>query len=256
MSVVHSRLLYGAQVWADSVQGVNKAENALLQAQRTAALRVARCYRTVSDIATLVLARMPPATLVAASRKRIAEAKRNGTPSTESEEMGVILRQWQELWDSTPKAAWTRRLIPDLEAWWRLGPRRVSFHMAQVLRGHGCFQKYLWTKARAQHPGCVHCPSDSDDVEHTIFVYPFWEDARTKLSQSLGRLPRPEDVASLVCKPRMDELPVDPTRRRRIIEAASKNASLFAEMVETIMGRKEDLERMRQVAQHSDKSFS
>lgn len=56
MSVVHSRLLYGAQVWADSARAVAKSENALLQTQRAAALRVARCYRTVSDMAALVLA--------------------------------------------------------------------------------------------------------------------------------------------------------------------------------------------------------
>jgi len=44
MSVVHSRLLYGTQVWAESIRGVKKAENSLLQAQRVCALRVSRCY--------------------------------------------------------------------------------------------------------------------------------------------------------------------------------------------------------------------
>jgi len=67
MSVVHSRLLYGAEVGADSVLEVQKSKNSLLQAQaqRCSALRVARCYRTVSDMASLVLARMPPVSLVA-----------------------------------------------------------------------------------------------------------------------------------------------------------------------------------------------
>jgi len=249
MSVVQSRLLYGAQVWADSVQGVGKSENALLQAQRTAALRVARCYRTVSDVAVLVLARMPPAPLVAALRKRRAESKKAGEdPITKREETVVILRQWQELWDSTAKAAWTRRLLPDLEAWWHLGPRKISFHMAQVLTGHGCFQKYLWKRHRAQHPGCNHCESGEDDVEHTVFGCPFWEEARLELTQSLGRSPRPEDVASLLCKPRSEDLPADPASRRRIFEAASRNASLFSAMVEAIMGQKEELERRRQNA--------
>lgn len=71
MSVVHSRLLYGAAVWADSIGGVKKAEGSLQQAQRIAALRVARCYRTVSDVAALVLARIPPISLLAQERKRV-----------------------------------------------------------------------------------------------------------------------------------------------------------------------------------------
>lgn len=37
MSVVHSRLLYGAEVWADSADEIQKSRNALLQAQRCAA---------------------------------------------------------------------------------------------------------------------------------------------------------------------------------------------------------------------------
>jgi len=43
MSVVHSRLLYGAEVWADSSTKIQKSSNALLQAQRCAALKAARC---------------------------------------------------------------------------------------------------------------------------------------------------------------------------------------------------------------------
>jgi len=61
MSVVHSRLLYSATVWADEVQNVAKYQNIMLQSQR--------CYRTVSDMAALVLARMLPVTVQAAMRK-------------------------------------------------------------------------------------------------------------------------------------------------------------------------------------------
>ncbi|KAF0759711.1 Reverse transcriptase domain-containing protein [Aphis craccivora] len=63
MSVVMSRLLYGAEIWAEPVLSLLRTCNTLLQAQRCAALRVARCYRTVSDMASLVLAKMPPASL-------------------------------------------------------------------------------------------------------------------------------------------------------------------------------------------------
>lgn len=130
MSVVHSRLLYGAPVWADGVQRVKKYKHTLLQAQRCAALRVARCYRMVSDLAATVLARMPPVFLLAADRRSAAAAKKMGA---EQARLGVsgIIEQWQALWDSTTsKAAWTITLIPDLLRWWYNGPREVSFHMA------------------------------------------------------------------------------------------------------------------------------
>ncbi|CAI6371752.1 unnamed protein product [Macrosiphum euphorbiae] len=78
MSVVHSRLLYGAEVWSECVLETQKTKNVLLQAQRCAALRVARCYHTVSGLASLVLARMPPVVLQAIGRKRRAEVRKSG----------------------------------------------------------------------------------------------------------------------------------------------------------------------------------
>jgi len=104
MSVIHSQLLYGAQVWADSAQSVRRSEDALLQAQRVAALRVTRCYRTVLDMAALVLVRMLPAFLLASYRKRIAKFKKSGTSLPRLEDTRETLQQWQSRWDSTPKA--------------------------------------------------------------------------------------------------------------------------------------------------------
>jgi len=65
MSVAHSMLLYASPVWALAAARAARNRVALSQAQRGAAIRVARCYRTVSDMAALVLARMPPAHLLA-----------------------------------------------------------------------------------------------------------------------------------------------------------------------------------------------
>lgn len=170
MSVVSSRILYGAHVWVDSVQHVQRHRHLLLQAQRCAALRVARCYRTVSDMAALVLAGIPPAYLEAAGRKRKIDARKAGSVCSKSEVMDEIVGQWQEIWDSmVTKAKWTKRIIPDLSRWWSHGPKEISFHMAQALSGHGCFQSYLWKRGRASRQACVHCPSEIDDAEHTVF---------------------------------------------------------------------------------------
>jgi len=82
MSVVQSRLLYGAEIWAEPVLGVQKTRNLLSQAQRCAALRVARCYRSVSDMASLVLAKMPPVFLLTVGRKGLRRQVRREPYST------------------------------------------------------------------------------------------------------------------------------------------------------------------------------
>jgi len=249
MSVVHSRLLYGADVWAERVLQVQKPKTLLLQSQRCAALRVARCYRTVSDMASLVLARMSPVFLLAVGRSRTAAARKAGTSLSKGEVTADIVRHWQALWDTTPKAAWTRRLIPDVSRWWRYGLRQVSYHMAQALTGHGCFQQYLWTRGRARTPSCVHCPAAVDDVEHTLFLCSFWDEERSVLTRTLGRPARPEDVIDLLCGPIPAELPPDLRQREGIMITASRQKTAFVKMVEDVLGRKEDLERTRQRAE-------
>ncbi|CAI6371311.1 unnamed protein product [Macrosiphum euphorbiae] len=252
MSVVHSRLLYGAVIWSERVLETQKSSNLLLQAQRVAALRVARCYRTVSDMATLVLARMPPVTLQAVSRRRTVMAKRTGATPTKCETTVEIVRQWQGLWEATTKAEWTKRLIPDLSRWWYNGPKTVSFHMAQALTGHGCFQKYLWQKKRQNSPECVHCPVANDDAEHTLFYCPEWDAARAELTTALRKAVRPEDVTYLLCGLHPDDLPDDPAQRKRLCAAATTHRQLFCNMVELIMGQKEEMERARQHQQRQD----
>lgn len=246
MSVVHSRLLYGAQVWADSVAGVKKSEELLKQAQRHATLRVARCYRTVSDMASLVLARLPPTPLLALKRKKIAELRRTGATFSNAELRRQTIRLWQVAWDETSKASWTKLLIPDVYKWWYQGPRSITFNMSQVLTGHGCFQKYLWDKDRATSPDCPHCPSPMDTVQHTIFDCPHWTNIRAGLTGSLGRPLTPGDVQDLLCGPTLEELPPDNASRIRILSNASRLRKEFCTMVETIMEAKQSMERDRQ----------
>jgi len=246
MSVVNSRLLYGAQAWSDTIQEARRPKEVLMQAQRTAALRIARCYRSVSDMAAMLLARVPPAPLLAAERRSAAVAKKTGMSRTKPELRMEVIRKWQTMWDATTKASWTKILIPDISRWWYHGPKSVTYHMSQALTGHGCFQKYLYKKKRAHSPECMHCHAPEDDAKHTIFDCPYWDDSRRQLSLSIGRNPVPEDVADLLCMPSTEELPRGQHRRDRVMEAANRNCLLFCRMVEDILGRKEDLERQRQ----------
>lgn len=251
MSVVHSRLLYGSQVWTNEVNRTNKAKLLLTQPQRLAAIRVARCYRSVSDVASLVLARMPPVFLLAQERHRIAELKKAGTKFCRYDQRMATVEQWQIVWDAeTTKAAWTKRLIPDIRIWWRHGLKSVSFHMAQVLSGHGCFQKYLWSKARTPSPACKHCNDPYDTAEHTVFDCAFWEDKRETVISLLGRRVVPEDVSEILCGPDTAVLPIDKLTRCQVLATAEKIKKAFTQMVEEIMGQKETLERERQAVEY------
>lgn len=247
MSVVHSRLLYGAQVWEEGACRLQKNRDQLLQAQRCAALRVARCYRTVSDMAALVLARMPPVLIMAADRRSVAEVRRSGVERSRQVSTQEMVQQWQGLWNSTTKAAWTRRLLPNIGRWWFFGPRQISYHMAQALTGHGCFQSYLSSKGKVVSAECVHCPADNDDAEHTLFHCQLWEPKRRDLVIAVGRNIVLEDVEYLLCGPEREQIPED-HNLRRLIAAATKHGELFHQMVDDILGEKEVLERERQRA--------
>ena len=67
-SVVNSKLLYAAPVWAKALQ-YHAIQRKLFSAQRLVALRVVSAYRTVSTSAALVLASVPPIDSLAEERK-------------------------------------------------------------------------------------------------------------------------------------------------------------------------------------------
>lgn len=76
------------------MNATSKAKKLMTQPQRQAALRVARCYRTMADMTSLILARMPPVYLLARERKWIADIKRAGGVISRHVERMETVRQW------------------------------------------------------------------------------------------------------------------------------------------------------------------
>ncbi|KAL4096908.1 hypothetical protein QTP88_021783 [Uroleucon formosanum] len=72
-SVVESQLLDATPVWIPAIVEVARTRSILIRPQRSAALRVIRSYRTVSDEAALVLACMLPANLLGHLRERTSD---------------------------------------------------------------------------------------------------------------------------------------------------------------------------------------
>lgn len=125
-------------------------------------------HRTVSSEAILVVARMIPAHLAVAERQAWYPLKKQGVTDMTDIRTQTIAK-WQKEWNKAKNGRWTRRLIQDIGKW--IGRRQgcSSFHLTQMLTGHGCFEAYLFRFKRRKSPACLDCGAEEDDAEHTIF---------------------------------------------------------------------------------------
>ena len=147
-TVVTAVTLYGAQIWAKAMSHTSYGAPCR-RAYRTAALRVARTYRTVSDITLSVIAGLPPLDLLATERAikyregRHTEEDNVSQGRCHGQLSGRASEEWQRRWDLAEEGRWTHHVIPDVEKW--IGRRHgfVTYHLTQVLTGHGCFRSYL-----------------------------------------------------------------------------------------------------------------
>lgn len=179
MEASNSILLYGAEIWADTLK-VKQRANQLLSVQRRSALRVTSAYRTVSEAAVMVIAGMVPIDIQAEERKKIYEIKTNNSDEQTIEEVTAEkILKWQERWNSSTKGRWTARLIPDIEPWLSQTCGEVNYYMTQILSGHGYFKKYLFKIGKSPTPFCLYEESEEiDDAEHTFFTCTRWENER------------------------------------------------------------------------------
>lgn len=144
-SVVQSKFMYAAGIWAPQAIKTAKNRNAIAKAQRVSALRVIRAYRTVSDAAAQMLAKQPPGELIIRERlainpRKTAVDRTEDDMSIKTEERHKTIIAWQSRRDQESKASWTRKLLPDLSRWYdaKVVP---TYHLTQALTGHGSFRK-------------------------------------------------------------------------------------------------------------------
>ncbi|XP_070168537.1 uncharacterized protein [Polyergus mexicanus] len=100
-----------------------------------------------------------------------------------------MLERWLEDL-SNPRDTSGRHVVeairPRLIKWVEKAGGEVSYRMAQVLTGHGCFGSYLCRIGREADARCYHCGGDEDTAQHTLEICPAWADERSVLVQSLG----------------------------------------------------------------------
>ncbi|XP_026830962.1 uncharacterized protein LOC113563492, partial [Ooceraea biroi] len=240
---IRSVALYGAPVWADDLAVTSRAEQAVRHFERRVAARVARTYRTVSHRAATVLAGTPPIALLAPvyadAYERVRQARERGARLTAraKEVLGRQARQqallaWQrQLSDPTIRSG--RRVAeavhPCLAEWLDRDRGGVTFRMAQVLSGHGCFGEYLSRIGRERGPRCHHCGADQDTAQHTLEECPAWAERRRVLVNEIGGdLSLPAIVREIV--------------------GSERSWKAFSSFCEEVISRKEEAERTRQAA--------
>jgi len=104
---------------------------------------------------------------------------------------------------------------------------QLSYHMTQIMTGHGCFNDYLFRIGKAPAPGCSHCSSLEDSAQHTLEVCPAWEVERETLISWIGADLRISTVVE------------------RILQN-SENWRAFSYFCTSVMRKKEVAERKRQ----------
>ncbi|KAM8706168.1 hypothetical protein ACLKA7_010449 [Drosophila subpalustris] len=168
--VVTSILLYGSKVWAPAMS-VPTYSRDCKAVYRRCALRVACAFRTVSEVAALVVAGMIPLDLLAAERSSGICVNRVQRENT--------IMQWQTRWLHSVNGSWTRRLIKDIRPWIQRRHGHVDFYICQLLTGHGCFRAYLYRFKHADSPYCDHCRGEVvEDAEHAFFECPLFDSTR------------------------------------------------------------------------------
>lgn len=197
ISVTHSILLYGAEVWAHSIRKVTYAAR-LMRVQRQGALRIACAYRTVSLEASLVIAGVIPIDLLALERRYIYLNKEmEGIDQAKAISRQNSLQEWQERWTNCPKSRWTKRLIAQISPWINRRHGDINYYLTQFLSGHGLYCSYLFKIGKMANSECVYCPGKQDTPEHTFFDCDRWAIKKFQLEMRIGQI-TPDNVISLM----------------------------------------------------------
>lgn len=196
MGVVRSMAMYGAPVWANSLNSKNIA--LLRKPQRAIALRVIRGYRTISYEAVCVLAGSLPWDLDAHGLAEIHHWRELEMLRGQKPALREIENHRAEIYDRLEEE-WQHRLanpnagIVTIEAirpvfleWLKRDHGLLTFRLTQVLSGHGCFAKYLCLIGREATAACHHCNSSLDTAKHTLEECLAWADSRQELVTVLG----------------------------------------------------------------------
>jgi hypothetical protein len=219
-SVVTSRILYAAPIWVNHME--ERAWNKLRSVHRRSQLRVACGYRTISYAAAAVISSIPPVRLLARERADIRSGLNKETA------MNTLFNNWQNDWDISTDGRWTYRLIPNVRRWVSRKFGEVTYHLTQVLSGHGCFAAYLNRFGIQESIVCEQCGAAPDDAEHGVFYCDAWANWRRMACIELG-------ITELT-----------PDNLVDIMMSSADGWAMVSDLIGRIMSTRESEERIRQ----------
>jgi hypothetical protein len=237
--VLRSIALYGAPVWADALCSQNIAQ--LRRPQRSIAQRAIRGYCTISAEAACLLAGSLPwdldARTLAALYQWRQEARVRGdllAPQEIQQRRTDLLQEAVDRWRQRlerPSAGFRtiEAVRPVLHDWVERRSGVLSFHLTQVLTGHGCFGSFLHKiLQREPTPECHECGAGVDSAQHTLAECSAWTEQRARLVAVVGHdLSLPAVVEAMV--------------------GGDRSWKAMASFCEDVMAQKEAAEREREI---------
>lgn len=209
--VVQSVVMYGAPIWYEGFAKNISVQRPLQRVQRQLANRIVAGYRTVAYEVAILLARTPPWALVARRNSRIFEKVRKAKmDKIWNKDMDEEVKEEEEveMW-----RAWKRRakvkdlpgqklrvaIIKRFDEWMRRGHGGLTYHLTQLLTGHGCFNGYLQRIKKMESAMCSYCEGYIDNAEHTIMECTGWEVEREILKEALDGTVNMDSVVEAIC---------------------------------------------------------
>ena len=132
-------MLYEREIWAETLE-VKKRASSLVSIQKTAALRIASAYRTVSAIAVLVKAGAIPMDLLATERMEIYKANSAGSHITGRFRENTITKWQRRCNDEVEEGGQAVRDIAEVRPWIGRKFGEVKYYIAQLQNRTFCFR--------------------------------------------------------------------------------------------------------------------
>lgn len=180
-TMIENQLLYAAPIRSPLLV-FNRNVKTLQGPQRRMKLRVTCLYRTVSNYAALVVARLPPVHLLAAERSLIYRNKR-AIPGVATLRVHYAIgsQNGTKLQNDLGSKANSKHLT----AWVTRKFGKTNFHLTQLLTGYGCFAYYLYKFKLLNSPTCINFEAPVEDVKHTFVQCDQWWNKRRLLEDQL-----------------------------------------------------------------------
>jgi hypothetical protein len=242
-NIVYSIINYGSPVWVEDKMLENSRIKVILRKiTRRIAQRTCRVYRTVSGVAALLIASLIPPEIVARRQmvvyNKIRKEKEQGRTIDPKTLEGLVrntkkeaLEEWKsvvaKMQDGDSGARARRAIIPVLNNWYKRKHGRITFHMTQIIIGHGCFGSFLYKIKKVNSPICEHCKAEEDTAEHTLEGCVSWINERNELKNCIGG---ELDLGSII----------------KVIVMGADKWNGFSKYCSVVMSKKKDLERIRQ----------